>query len=138
MVSSTGSSASKCNACWASIFHGGDSERPHRFAVRFRDVNTSERLRLIASALECMYCLCLLFWCVPNFLVHTRSFLAIVFRHSSNGENFAAIRVGQQALQGSHLAPSADLRCLRDTHLESANVAVDGLPINGIPFRRFA
>ena len=29
-------------------------------------------------------------------------------------------------------------RCLRDTHLESANVAVDGLPIDGIPFRRFA
>src|SRR6202022_2943674 len=85
-----------------------------------------------------MYCLCLLFWSVPNFSVHTRSFLAIVFRPSSNGENFTAIRVGQQALQGSHLAPSADLRCLRDTHLESANVAVDGLPVNGIPFRRFA
>src|ERR1700722_16262438 len=122
----------------ASIFHGGDSERPHRFAVRFRDVNPSERLRLIASALQCMYCLYLLFWCIPNFLVDTRSFLASVFRHPSNGENFAAIRVGQQALQGSHLTPSADLRCLRDTHLESANVAVDDLPVNGIPFRRLA
>src|ERR1700685_1265232 len=31
--------------------------------------------------------------------------------------------------------PSADLRCLRDTHLESANVAVNDLPVNGIPFR---
>src|SRR5580704_7250626 len=121
-----------------SIFHGGDSERPHRFAVRFQYVNPSERLRLIASALQCMCCLYLLFWCVPNFLVYTRSFLASVFRHPSNGENSAAIRVSQQALQGSHLAPSADLRCLRDTHLESANVALDGLPINGISFRRFA
>jgi hypothetical protein len=63
---------------------------------------------------------------------------AIILRHSSNGENFAAIRVSQQVLQGLHLAPSADLRCLRDTHLESANVAVNGLPINGIPLRRFA
>src|SRR5438132_4102816 len=71
-----------------------------------------------------MYCLCFLLWCVPNFLVHTGGFLAIVFRHSSNGENFAAIRVGQQALQGSHPAPSVCLRCLHDTHLESANVAV--------------
>jgi len=46
--------------------------------------------------------------------------------------------VSQQALQGSRFAPSADLRCLRDTHLESANVAVDGVPVNGVPFRRFA
>src|SRR5580704_10071564 len=122
----------------ASIFHGGDSERPHRSAVRFQYVNPSERLRLIAPALQCIYCLYLLFWCVPNFLVYTRSFLASVFCHPSNGENFAAIRVSQQALQGSHLAPSADLRCLRDTHLEAANVLVDGLPVNGIPFRRFA
>ena len=121
-----------------SIFHSGNSERAHRSAVRFRDVNTSKRLRLIAPTLEFMYCLCLLLWCVPNFLIHTRGFLAIVFRHSSNGENFAAIRVSQQALQGLRLAPSADLRCLRDTHLESANVAVDGVPVNGVPFRRFA
>src|SRR5207245_10286489 len=84
-----------------------------------------------------MYCLCFLLWGVPNFLVHTGGFLAIVFRHSSNGENFAAIRVGQQALQGSHPAPSACLRCLHDTHLESANVAVDGPPIDGVPLRRF-
>ena len=121
-----------------SIFHSGNSERAHRFAVRFRDVNTSKRLRLIAPTLECMYSLCLLFWCVPDFLVHPRGFLAIVFRHSSNGENLAAVRVGQQMLQGSHLAPSTSLRRLHDTHLESANVTVDGLPINGVPFCRLA
>src|SRR6266404_4974372 len=40
-----------------------------------------------------------------------RGFLASVFCHSSDGKNFAAIRVGQRSLQGSHLAPSADLRC---------------------------
>src|SRR5258708_12444321 len=85
-----------------------------------------------------MYCLCFLLWRVPNVLVHTGGFLAIVFRHSSNGENFAAVGVGQQMLQGSHLAPSAFLRRLHDTHLESANVAVNGLPVDGVPFRRFA
>src|ERR1700738_1149364 len=85
-----------------------------------------------------MYCLCFLLWSVPNFLVHTWGFLAIVFRHSSNGENFAAVGGGQQTLQGSHPAPSACLRCLHDTHLESANVAVSGWPIDGVPFRRFA
>src|SRR5260221_14177484 len=85
-----------------------------------------------------MYCLYLLLWCVPNFLVHTWGFLAVVFRHSSNGANFAAVGAGQQTLQGSHLAPSAFLRCLHDTHLESANVAVEGLPVDGVPFSRFA
>jgi hypothetical protein len=44
---------------------------------------------------------------------------------------------GQQALQGSHLAPPACLRRLRDTHLESANVALDGAPLDGVPFLRF-
>src|ERR1700730_14134284 len=76
-----------------------------------------------------MYCLYLLLRCVPNFLVHTGGFVASVFCHSSNGESFAAIRVGQQPLQGSHLAPTAFLRYLRDTHLESASVAVDGWPV---------
>src|SRR6202521_4196026 len=90
-----------------SILHRGNSERTHRFAVRLRDVNTSQGLRLITPTLQCMYCLCLLLWGVPNFLVHTGGFLAIVFRHSSNGENFAAVGVGQRTLQGSHLAPSA-------------------------------
>jgi hypothetical protein len=46
--------------------------------------------------------------------------------------------MGQQTLQGLYLAPSAFLRRLRDTHLESANVAVDGWPVDGIPFRRSA
>ena len=69
-----------------SIFHRGNSERAHRFSIRFRDVNTSKRLRLIASSLECMYGLYLLFWCVPDFLVHPRGFLALVFRHSSNSK----------------------------------------------------
>src|SRR2546429_3073547 len=49
----------------------------------------------------------------PNFSV-TRGFLALVFRHSPHGQNFAAERVGQQALQGSHLAPSAFLHRLHD------------------------
>src|SRR2546429_9079697 len=70
--------------------------------------------------------------CFPNHLVHTWGFLAIVFRHSSNGKDLAAVRVGQQTLQGFDFAPSAFLRCLHDTDLESANVALDGRPVNEI------
>ena len=85
-----------------------------------------------------MYSPNFIFRCFPDYLVHTWSFLAIIFRHSSNGKNLAAVRVGQQTLQGFYFAPSAFLRCLHDTDLESANVALDGRPVNGIPFRRFA
>src|SRR5262249_47226673 len=101
----------------SSIFHSGNSKRAHRYSVRFRDVYTSKGLRLIAPTLEFMYGLYLLLWSVPNFSVHTRGFLALVFRHTSNGKNFAAVRVSQQMLQGSHLAPSAVLHRLHDTHL---------------------
>src|SRR5258707_9741767 len=85
-----------------------------------------------------MYCARLIFRCFLDFLVDTWGFLAIVFRHSSNGENLAAIRLGQQTLQGFHIVPSVRLRCFHDTHLESANVALHGRPVNGIPFGRFA
>ena len=111
--------------------------RPRGRLLILRDIDTPQRLRLVAPALEFTDCLNFLLRCVPNFTVHTRGFLAFVFCHSTHGESFAAVRVGQQALQGSHLAPSALLRCLRDTHLESANMSVDGSPIDGIPFCRF-
>jgi len=56
---------------------------------------------------------CIFFSGVPNFLVHTWGFLAVVFRHSSNGENFAAVGVGQQTCRARtlpHLLPSLPAR----------------------------
>ena len=93
--------------CLMAAIIGGNCGRTRRFLVRFQYVHTPY----------------LLFWRVSHFLVYTKGFLAKVFRHLSNGKNLAAIRVSQQVLQGSHPAPSADLRCLRDTHLESATIA---------------
>src|SRR5215469_5022907 len=139
MVSPTGARASKCNACIALSFMVGIPRGSHRFAVRlFRDANTSERLNSITVPLQCMDCLCLLLRSVPDFSVHSRGFLARIFGYSSNGKNFAAVRAGQQTLQGFHLVPSAGLPRLHDTHLKSTNVTVDGLPIDGKPFRRSA
>src|SRR5260370_12492500 len=121
-----------------SIDHCGNSEWTHRFAIRLGYIDASQGLRLITPTFQGMYCLSLFFRCFPDFLVHTWGFLTLVFRHSSNGESFAAVGVGQQTLQGFHLVPSTRLRCLHDTHLESANVAVNGRPVNGIPLCRFA
>src|SRR5258708_39958195 len=50
--------------------------------------------------------------------------LALVFRHSSDGQRFATKRVGQQALQGFHLVPLAFLCCLDDTRLEPTHPRV--------------
>jgi hypothetical protein len=75
-----------------------DAERAHRFTVRFRDVDTSQGLRLVPPVVEFVNCPLFLLGCVPNFSVHTGGFLTSVFRHSSNSNNLAAIRVGQQAL----------------------------------------
>jgi len=47
------------------------------------------------------------------------------FSHSSfTARAFAAIRVGQQTLQGFHLALSSFLRCLHNTRLEPPHVSV--------------
>ena len=59
--------------------------------------------------------------------------LALILRHSLDGNGLAAERVGQQVLQGFDLAPSAFLRCLHDTGLEPTHVAVGGRPVDGVP-----
>ena len=60
-------------------------------------------------------------------------FLPSLFVTRLHGKGFAAERVGQQMLQGMHLAPSSRLHCLHDTRLEPPHVAVDGVPIDGVP-----
>ncbi len=81
---------------------------------------------MVASLLERLYGLCLLFWSIPHVFIYSRGVLALVFRHSSDGKGFATKRVGQQALQGFHLVPPAFLCCLDDTRLEPTHIAVNG------------
>jgi hypothetical protein len=75
----------------------------------------------------------LLVWSVPCHLVYSWGVLALVFRHSSHRKGFAAKRVGQEPLQGFHLAPSLFLSCLDDTCLEPTHVVIGRLPVNGMP-----
>jgi hypothetical protein len=71
----------------------------------------------------------------PEFLVDARSSPPVVLRYPACREKFAARRARQQMLQGLRLIPSTLLHCLHDTRLESANLAFDGLPIEGFPCR---
>src|SRR2546421_4855142 len=105
-----------------------------QFVVAFWDIHPPQRLRVIASLLERLYSLCLLFWSIPNVFVYSRGGLALVFRHSSHGKGFATERVGQQVLQGLHLTPSAFLCCLDDTRLEPTHIAVSCRPVHLVPF----
>jgi len=59
---------------------------------------------MIAPVLEFINCVYFLLWCVPDFSVYTGGLLAAVFCHSSNGENFAAVRV----THGSRRATTKD------------------------------
>jgi hypothetical protein len=68
---------------------------------------------------------------VPEHLIHSWGVFALVFRHSSHGKRFAAKRMGQQTLQGFHLAPSAFLSCLDDTGLKPTHSLVGFLPVDG-------
>src|SRR5216683_2438139 len=88
---------------------------------------------MIPPTVERLYCRCFLLRGVPGFPVHPRCSPPVVFRHSFDGKGFAAKRVGQQTLQGFHLAPSAFLRCLHDTRLEPTDLLVSFLPVNGMP-----
>ena len=61
------------------------------------------------------------------------SSFASVFRHSSDGKGFAAKRVGQQPLQGSHLVVPAVLCCLHNTRLQPPYMTLSRGPIDAMP-----
>ena len=77
----------------------------------------------------------LLLWGVPDYLVHSWGVFALVFCHSSDGESFAAERVSQQTLEGFHLVPFAFLSRLDDSSLQPTHIAMNFLPVDGVPVR---
>jgi hypothetical protein len=62
----------------------------------------------------------------------------LIFRHSFHGQGFAGKRVGQQPLQGFHLAPAASLCCLDDACLQPSDVAFTLRPVKLFPGWRVA
>src|SRR5215470_9299554 len=117
--------------------HRGDRQRAlARRAIVLRNVHAPERTRAIASLAQCSDSACFLLRGVPNLPVDPRGLPAIVGRHSLYSKRFTAKRVGQEMLQGTHLAPSSRLHCLHNTRLEPPHRPVDGSPVNGLPGHR--
>ena len=119
------------------VFHRGDAERP-LFSVGFRDIDTAQRQRSVSSTLQRSDGLEFGRQSCPAYAVHSRRALALTFRHPFHGQGFAGERVGQQPLQGLHLAPAAFACCLYDTRLQPPDLAFTLGPVDLFPMRRFA
>src|SRR5215468_9758101 len=85
-----------------------------------------------------VYRLCFLLRGVPERSIHPRCSFAWIFGHSLHCDCSAAQRMGQETLQGLHLAPSPGLTRLYDTPLEPTHVLVTLLPIDGMPGHHIA
>lgn len=71
--------------------------------------------------------------CLPDISVYPRCSFSSIFCHSPHGHHSTAERMGQQTLQRFHLAPSAFLHRLHDTHLQSAHILVGFSPVDRVP-----
>src|SRR5437879_4003732 len=91
---------------------------------------------MISSLAQRLNGCCFLFRRLPDLPVNAGSSFASVFRHSSDGKGFAAVRVGQQVLQRFHFAPLASLSCLRDTGLEPTNIPFRLTPVDLVPWEQ--
>ncbi len=66
----------------------------------------------------------------PDCSVHSRRAFAFIFRDSSHGQGTTVKRVGQQPLQGFHLAPATGLSALDDTRLQPVDEPLTLLPVD--------
>jgi len=116
-----------------SIFHSGNSER--RIVCRLiSGCKHVEEAEIDSPTLEFMYCLCLLLR-VSQILGPRLGFLTLF---SVTRRTARTLPLYEWSADVVRLVPcpSTCLRRLHDTHLESANVAVDGSPVKAVPFRR--
>ena len=66
-------------------------------------------------------------------MVYSRRSLALILRHSSNGQGFAAQRADEHPLQGFRLAPSALLPRLHDAQLQTPHSSLAVGPVRVPP-----
>src|SRR5712691_11129132 len=119
------------------IVHRRDRQRTLATrAICLRNVDAPKRQGAIATLPECLDGARFLCRGVPHHIVDPWGLAAIVVRHSFDGSRFAAERVGQQMVQGTHLAPSFGLHRLHHTCLGPPDLPVDGVPMDSVPCHR--
>src|SRR5215510_10632650 len=116
-----------------SVLHTRNREGAFAGTVAFRDIHPAQWVGTIPMLTEGGHRLSFVLRRFPEDSIHPRSPFALVFRHPFDRQHLGGERVGQQTLQGSHLAPSTGLCRLHDTRLEPTHDAVSLLPLNGMP-----
>ena len=119
------------------IFHRGDAQRPH-LSILFRNVDASERRRLVATPFKLVNCVQFCLRCQPKFMVNTWSLFALITCYTLHSHCFGIERVCQQPLQGFYLVIMACSLSLHDTHLQLFDIGFGFSPINGLPVRHLA
>ena len=119
------------------VFHRRDAQRP-QLSVGLRNVDTSQRLRLITAPPQRADGFVFGRRGVPYFPVHPGRSPALIVRHPFHGQGFAGKRAGQQPLQGFHLAPAVFLSCLDDTRLQPSDLTFTLSPVKLFPSDRLA
>src|SRR5262249_3808993 len=119
------------------ILHGGYRERTQLLPIILRDVDASERLRLVIFYGEVFNGLRFLRRCVEQLPIHAGSALAGVFSDASYREAASAVRTCEDKLQCTDSTFLTLLLCLHDSALQTTHVAVGLFPIDGAPINRW-
>ena len=119
------------------VFHRRDTQWS-QLPIGLRNVDTSQRLRLIPAPPQRADGFVFGRRGVPYFPIHPGRSPAFIVRHPFHGQGFAGKRAGQQPLQGFHLAPAVFLSCLDDTRLQSSDPTFTLSPVNLFPSDRLA
>ena len=109
-----------------------------QFSVGLRDVDSSQRLRLVAAPPELSDCLVFGRGRAPDCSVHSRRPFALVCCHPFDGKGFAAERVGKKPLQGLDLAPAFFPCCLYEPCLQPSDMTLMFGPVELFPIRGLA
>ena len=100
----------------------GDFQRS-QLPVGLRDIDPPQRSWLIAAPFQRVDGL-VSDGVLQIAAVHSRRVLALIVRHPFHSQRSAMERVGQQPLQGFHLAVTAFLCCLDDTRLQPPDLVL--------------
>ena len=117
--------------------HRRNTQRPH-LAVALRDEHPSQGTWLVTPPPERQHSFGFGVRRGPSLPVHARRLASVVLGDPPHGKSLAAQRVGQQPLQGFHLAPAAFPNSLHDTRLQPPDGPVVPSPVDTAPVHRLA
>src|SRR5271170_2518333 len=115
------------------VAHRRNTQGP-QLAVLLRDVDPPESLGMVAPSLQRPCRRQSLPGRLPQHTIDARGTFPSISSNTTNCPQLREEAMGQEVLQGLHLAPLPLLLSLRDTHLQPPYLTLDGGPVGGTPF----